>query len=215
MKATSGQFHFRYIANMDHLMLAAETLQKAETDLRGIVGKAAASGDYAGVLQIASWAKAIRDLLEKKSNTRDNSSDRVSTGSLTAVVQAKNSRTPRKKQADDYPRFFRKGDELVRIAWSRRARSEYQHKTSESVLKKLAETLFNAGKEGRVFSTDDVLPIQDDNGSTIPAYQAYVCIALLKQTGLIDQHGRQGYSIACDKDFVESVESIWQKLPNK
>src|SRR5262245_22157843 len=120
---------------MDHLLLAAEALRRAETDLREIVAKAASSGDYAGVVQIASWAKAVRDLLERKPAAADNGADFSSkTGVVATVVQVKNGRNPPKKQAEDYPRFFRKGDELIRVAWSRRARSEYQHKTSESIL---------------------------------------------------------------------------------
>jgi hypothetical protein len=195
-------------------MLAAETLQKAETDLRAVVAKAAASGDYAGVVQIASWAKAICDLLEKKPITHDNGADIVATnGGVTTVVQVKNGRTLPKKKADEYPRFFRKGDELVRVAWSRRARSEYQHKTSEAVLKSVTDTLSRLGRKGRMFSTDEVLPLRDPQGSEVPAYQAYVCIALLKMTGLIEQHGRQGYSISSPDEFTDAVDAIWRKLP--
>jgi hypothetical protein len=200
---------------MGHLALAAETLKKAETDLRDIVAKAAVGGDYAGVVRIASWAKAIRDLLERKPTIRDNGADLASTnGGVMSVVQAKNGRTLRKKQASEYPRFFRKGDELVRVAWSRRARSEYQHKTSEAVLKSVTETLSRLGTKGRIFSTDEVLPLRDPQGSEVPAYQAYVCIALLKMTGLIEQHGRQGYSISTPAEFTDAVDAIWRKLPS-
>lgn len=194
-------------------MLAVEGLQKAETKLRDIVAKAAAEGDYEGVVQIASWAKAIRDLVETKTTTRANGTDIVATnGGVTAVVQAKNGRAPRKRQADDYPRFFRKGDELLRVAWSRRARSEYQHKTSEAVLKSVTDTLSRLGRKGRIFSTDEVLPLRDPQGAEVPAYQVYVCIALLKMTGLIEQHGRQGYSISTPDEFTDAVDAIWRKL---
>ncbi len=199
---------------MDHLLLAAETLQKAETDLRDIVGKAAAKGDYAGVLQIASWAKAVRDLLEKTSTGRDGVADFVMTnGRVADVAHAKKGRTSPKKKTEEYPRFFRKGDELVRVAWSRRAQSEYQHKTSEAVFKSVTDTLSRLGRKGRIFSTDEVLPLRDPQGSEVPAYQAYVCIALLKMTGLIEQHGRQGYSISTPDEFTDAVNAIWRKLP--
>jgi hypothetical protein len=203
---------------MDHIVLAAETLQKAETDLRDIVAKAAAAGDYNGILQIASWAKALRDLLETKPAARDSAPDFACTnGGVTVVAQVKNGKSPakKKKAADDYPRFFRKGDELVRVAWSRRARSEYQHKTNETVLKTVTDTLSRLGKKGRIFSTDEVLPLKDPQGTEIPAYQAYVVIALLKLTGLIEPHGRQGYSISATDDLNKAVDAIWHKLPSK
>ena len=78
----------------------------------------------------------------------------------------------------------------------------------------LAKTLAEAGKDGRVFATDHVLPIHDPtDGSEIPNYQSYVGIAWLKQMGLIEQHGRQGYSIPRLAEFEKSVESVWSKLP--
>ncbi len=38
---------------------------------------------------------------------------------------------------------------------------------------------------------------------------------LLKQMALIDQHGRQGYSIPRLAQFKEAVEAVWQKLPKQ
>jgi hypothetical protein len=71
------------------------------------------------------------------------------------------------------------------------------------------------GVDGRVFSTDEFLPIKDStDGSDVPSYQAYVGISLLKQTGLIDQHGRQGYSIPRIAEFKDAVEAVWKNLPN-
>ena len=78
-------------------MLAAEVLQKSETALRDIVAKAAAAGDYAGIMQVASWAKAVRDLLEKKPTARDAGADfTVANGGAATAAQVKNRRTPRK-----------------------------------------------------------------------------------------------------------------------
>lgn len=202
---------------MDHILLAAEILQKAETDLRDIVAKAAAAGDYNGIVQIALWAKALCDLLETKPEARDSAPHfAFSTGHAAVVARVKNGKTlPKKKHTNEYPRFFRKGNELVRVAWSKRAKSEYQHKTSETVLKTVTDTLSRLGKEGRIFSTDEVLPLKDPQGTEIPAYQAYVVIALLKVTGLIEPHGRQGYSISAADDLNNAVDAIWHKLPSK
>ena len=71
----------------------------------------------------------------------------------------------------------------------------------------------DVGKDGRVFTTDDFLPISDGDGTEVPAYQAYVGIALLKQTARIDQHGRQGYTIPRLNEFKDAVEAVWRQLP--
>ncbi len=199
---------------MGHLTYAIETLNRAESDLRELVAKAAASGDYAAVVRIASWAQAVNDLAGKKPSSRDSGIDfAFSNGAVGMVGQVK-PRSTSKKHVNDYPRFFRHGNELVRVAWSRRAKSEYQHKTSEAVLKTVADTLTKVGSDGRIFSTDEFLPIRDPEGVEVPAYQIYVCIALLKLTGLIEQHGRQGYSISTPDEFTDSVDAIWRKLPS-
>jgi hypothetical protein len=201
---------------MSHLLQAAEFLQKTETRLRDLVAKAAAEGDYASVMQITSWAKALRELLEKKDGANANGVDiTFRNGHSTAAAEAKRARpSSGKQERRDYPRFFRRGEDLVRVAWSRRAKSEYQHKTSENILKVVAENIASVGREGRVFSTEEILPVRDRDGSEVPAYQTYVCIALLKMTGVLDQHGRQGYSIVPADDFIEVVDGIWRKLPS-
>ena len=67
-----------------------------------------------------------------------------------------------------------------------------------------------------MFCTDEFLPIHEvSDGSQVPNYQAYVGISLLKQTGLIDQHGRQGYSIPRITEFKNAVEAIWETIPEK
>jgi hypothetical protein len=203
---------------MEHVLLAAETLKKAESELRELVAKATASGDYNSVVQIASWARGLCDLLEQKPTTqRSRLTAPIADRKTTVAARVKNGRHQAKKKdvAGDYPRFFRKGDELVRVAWSRRARSEYQHKTTQVVLKKVADTLSRFGKKGRIFSTEEVLPLRDAEGTEIPAYQAYVVIALLKLAGLIEPHGRQGYSISSTEDLSQAVEALWRKLPSK
>jgi hypothetical protein len=110
----------------------------------------------------------------------------------------------------------RQGDYLVRISWSKREKKEYRHKAPFSILKALATAMTDKGGEGRVFSTDEFLPIHEvSDGGQVPNYQAYVGISLLKKTGLIDQHGRQGYSIPRITEFKSAVEAIWETIPKE
>lgn len=208
---------FRYIASMNHLALACESLRNAEASLRDLAAKAATDGDYASVMQIASWAQAVKEISSGTTATHENRAGIAAANcSRRVVTQTKLSKRPKRKEhTSEYPKFFRRGDQLVRIAWSKRDDAEYQHKTSFAVLKQLAEMLTSVGTEGRIFSTDEILPVQDQDGRPIPTYQAYVCIAFLKQAGLIDQHGRQGYSLACGNDIKNAVDSIWETIPDR
>lgn len=216
-KTLVSRLWFRYIRGMDYLASAADALQNAEESLRDLAAKAATGGDYASVMLIASWAQAVKDIPGgKPTGCSDRAGIAIANGSRRVFVSAKASkRTGRKKSSDEYPKFFRHGDQLIRVAWSKRDRSEYQHKTSQAILRQFADTLSSAGKEGRVFSTDEILPLQDVDGQPVPAYQVYVCIALLKQAGLIDQHGRQGYSLTRGEDLKKAIDSIWRSLSEK
>jgi hypothetical protein len=118
-----------------------------------------------------------------------------------------------KREQRSYPLFFRQGDQVVRIAWSKREKKEYRHKAGYAILKVLAKSMAEKGADGRVFATEQFLPVRDAQNSEVPNYQAYVGISLFKQIGLIDQHGRQGYSIPRLADFKDAVEAVWKKLP--
>jgi hypothetical protein len=75
--------------------------------------------------------------------------------------------------------------------------------------------MLERGADGRIFSTDELLPLCDNGGADVPSYQVYAGIALFKQTGLIDQHGRRGYSIPRPKELKDAVEAVLQNLPEK
>jgi hypothetical protein len=196
---------------------AVEILQHAENSLRTLVGEAAANGDYENVLPLASWAQAIRDLI-KTAVGRLNPGGNREESEQVRVKDPKRSSTqlpvrrvnPRKA----YPRFFRQGDQLVKVAWSKREKKEYQHKAGFTVLMALSSALAKMGADGRVLSTDRFVPLKNPADDTeFPTYQVYVCLALLKHVGLVDQHGRQGYSIPQLLEFAKAVEGAWRQLP--
>jgi hypothetical protein len=58
-----------------------------------------------------------------------------------------------------------------------------------------------------------VLPLKDPaTGSAYPDYPFYVCLAWLKSSGLVIQHGRQGYSLPRGIELDKSVEALWTNL---
>jgi hypothetical protein len=197
---------------MTILNRASHLLQETEAKLRELVSDAATSGDYASVVQIASWARTLSELPNAKSTEKVSKIVRVPSHPQNGAKGPKQISLSKRGQRS-YPLFFRQGDHVVRIAWSKSEKKEYQHKTAYAVLKLLAKSMAEKGADGRVFATEQFLPIRDIQNSEVPNYQAYVGIALFKQAGLIDQHGRQGYSIPRLGDFKDAVEAIWKKLP--
>lgn len=205
---------------MDALKQAITLLQETESKLRGLLSNAATAGDYATVVRIAAWARGLSDLVNGTSGVPGNrtalQSDapaRKDGRSSTEIPKTKHS-APKQAQKT-YPIFLRHDDQVVRLAWSKREKKEYRHKVPLAALKTLTKTMAEKGADGRVISTDQFLPIRDAAGVEIPNYQSYVGISLLKHTGLIDQHGRQGYSIPRIADFKDAAEAVWKKLPER
>lgn len=182
------------------LAKAIKVLTKCEEDLRALVAAAADSGDYDAVLRITSWAKQIASM----------------SGAALAVAPEKRAATDSPKKAPVrpvYPRFLRRGDQLIKIGWSKREKSEYEHKAPRQTALILARVIAEAGKDGRIFQINGLLPLIDPkDGSEIPDYQVYLVVAWWRSSGLLDQHGRQGYSIPNAGQLQDAVESAWTKL---
>lgn len=187
---------------------AAKLLVKCEADLRALAALAVDSGDYDAVLRITSWAKQLSAM--SGGATLPTSAEKAPTANVHANVQKKTKVRPA------YPRFARRGDQLVKFGWSKREKSEYEHKAPRKAGLVLAKVAAEAGKDGRVFQINALLPLSDPaDGSAIPDYQVYLVIAWWRSAGLLDQHGRQGYSIPKASQLYQTVESAWTSLPEE
>lgn len=194
---------------------ALEVLRETEEKLRALLSQAAKSGDYPSVVRVAAWAQTVSGLARSKVVETPASEAIRKTRNTPASSSIRTRSRASSPHQNGYPRFFRQGDELIRIAWSKKEKKEYRHKTPYAALKALADTIAIKGVDGRVFATDEFLPILLNDGVEVPNYQAYVGISFLKQTGLIDQHGRQGYSIPRAAELKDAVEAFWKKLPDR
>lgn len=181
---------------------AIKRIAQCESEFRKLLAEAADAGDYDSVLKLTSWAKQLaaltaapqRDLLLNKSE----------------ISQAQLKRTTKR---NEYPRFGRRGDALVKVGWSKREKKEYEHKAQRRVVDLLIRTLVPTGESGRIFQSTDILPLTDPNDETeVPSYQVYLMLAWLRSIALLDQHGRQGYSVPNVRELPTAVESAWQSL---
>lgn len=219
---------------------AIEALAEAERRLRDLVGQAAAVGEYDAVGQIAEAARTMGAIARTWRNG-DLSARPVSggTAAMNAAAQPGASIEPGEAPAPpagpagtrrrgrrparqskrapargEYPKFFRRGDQLIKIGWSRKGRREYEHKAPRPVVDALAAAISRRAGGGRLFTSDQVMPLKDPaTAEELPGYQAYVALAWFKSAGLVKQHGRSGYSVKNGNGLAEAVRSSWQKLP--
>lgn len=114
-----------------------------------------------------------------------------------------------------YPRFFRDGEWLIKVGWSKKTKNEYEHRAPRRILDLLMRRIQELGGGGK-FEIEQILPILDlEQGTEIPSYQIYLLIAWLRQLKLLVQHGRRGYSISNLKDFRIRIQQAWEKVPNR
>lgn len=214
-----------------------QALQECESQLRGLLAEAAAVGDYEAALQLTEWARgvAVLETVRLPANkvgwnsslTRHHEDDGADHTSSSERISTKNSTRQRKKNSVHvarrkrktagaaYPKFARFKNELVKIGWSKKAKKEYQHKAPHRVVDSLVDHLIKVGAAGKVFSTEQLFPLRvKDNDSEIPSYQAYLCLAWLRNQNLIEQVGRHGYRMAEPTSLREAVEQQWRALPS-
>lgn len=183
-------------------------IRDAEAGLRDLVAASAGSADYQEIQQLLEWARGLNGLLQP-------SSEPASVAQLASPkrINAKPARAALPQRDAAYPRFSRTEHELIRIAWSKRERREYTHKAPRRAFDAVVAALQRVGANGRVFATDSFMPLNDADGAQFPNYQVYVVLSLLKHLAIIDQHGRQGYSISRPNDLARATETVWERLP--
>ncbi len=213
---------------MDTLAKGLSILRRAEVALREVAREAAGAGDYQAIMTLAAWGQELARL----STSAGSTPQRGSSVSSTAVplggpsaspsraepagrVRRRHTRDPRPKgrgPGEGYPRFFRKGDLLVKVGWSKREKAQYQHKAPRDVLGAVVEALQRSSGDQDLIAIPALLPLKGPGGEEIPPYQVYVCLAWLRTLGLIEQHGREGYSVGSPGALSGDVSAAWEGL---
>lgn len=195
----------------------AAVLQGAEKSLVALASEAAGARDYELASAIIQLAREIELLPKRYPNVF------VSDGVAEKATPAAASPAPVSSSAiarvsspkkGTYPQFARDGDSLIKIGWSKADKAEYQHKSPKAVLDTLVVSLEKLGSGGKVFAMDSVIPLSSPtDGSEIPPYQAYLCLAWLRDVDAILQHGRRGYSLRRDRNLSAMVDEAWRAMP--
>lgn len=173
---------------------ARQALAACESTLKGLMAQAAQAGDYPTVVTLTSWAQTVSGL-DKPNNAA-------------APKPPATSSPKRTKTTEAYPRFRKRGDELVKFGWSKTGRREYQHRADRTVLSSLVSRLTELGSAKRVKPATAFGPAGTDQPLD---YQHYVVLGWLKGLGLIQQHGRQGYTVPDPKGLNAAVNAAWDQ----
>ncbi len=197
---------------------ATEVIERAEKEIAALASDAAAQRDYGRASMLLALAQQIRDAahpIAATSNSSKGNGAVLGSAKIGPVTRPPASRVApaRASARTGYPYFNREGDNLVKVGWSKSDRATYEHRSPRSVLERLGERVKQAGATGNRFTTEDLMPLHDQNGAELPSYQAYLCLAWLVSIGLLERHGRQGYTMAHIEDFDSILNGAWSELP--
>lgn len=214
---------------MDFDRRVTEIIEGAEKALAGLASEAASARDYARAASLLAVAQRVADAANPAGAIRfatapapasqpdiqrspANAYLRVAeSGDFDDVVR----QLEKKKGASTYPRFKREDDTLVKIGWSKSDKATYEHRSPRSVLDNLVHRIQEISGNGLRFTTDQLLPMVDETGTELPSYQCYLCLAWLVAEGLVDRHGRQGYTLDVPGDLGQAVDAKWQSLARR
>jgi hypothetical protein len=187
-------------------------LDRAESELRGLISSAAKNGDYQAIDGARMAAGHVREIIAlvgdpggRGARNSMQANDRTSKRTASVV------RRTRQSKRRSYPKFYVRGGVLHKVGWSKKEGQEYVHKLPldayEQILRATAE--LSMKKHGPVTS-DAILDLLTENGASIPIYQIYVTLALLRENGAVRKQGRDGY--LAEPDVQSRAKDVWSSL---
>jgi hypothetical protein len=207
---------------MSYTLKAIEVLSAAADSLRGVVTQAYTAKAYGDLSKVAGAVDAIAaliwDLGGGESPTTAIPTPAPESKGLEVAPSAKQiaastrTATPTVRRAG-YPRYFRDGDRLLKVAWSKKERRPYEHRAPEAVVQTLIEAVRKKKGEGKLFEAADVLPLAAENGEEYPSYQSYIALAWLRHVGIVAKKGRKGYVIRPGSAAPDKVARLWASVP--
>ncbi len=190
-----------------------QILNEAQAQLRSLLQEALANNRYTDVAEIARVADRLAQLGAESglAPPTDESAHPARVSRPSAAPPTRHTRPSR-----TFPRFEREGDKLVKIAWSKKDRAEYEHKAPRNVVDLLIEAIRNRKGEGAKFEAPDVLPLKDSKTRReVPSYQSYLALAWLRHEGVIAKYGREGYLLKPTTAQREHIAELWEALPSR
>jgi hypothetical protein len=196
---------------------AATILSDAELHLRDLISDAATGGDYDTVRQLSIIAERLaserNSLLgipapsvhEVLARARGNASASRKTGRGRPSAAA----------SAGYPRFELRNGVLSKVGWSKKTRGEYEQRLPWEVYERTIQALASLTKgRASVVTAEQILAALGESGDQgTPAYQVYIVLALLRQKGVVEKRGREGYRLlAPPSDLVARSQSLWETI---
>jgi len=203
---------------------ALAVLREAEAKLCDLVPEALAKRRYEHAGQLMELARMLSDARSPEMNHDVGKRARArASGTQAGPTRSRKPRpASRTRQANRnakgkgsaHPKFFREGNALLKLGWSRKSRSEYEHRAPRDAAFAVAKRVAEVASRKSWFTVEDLGDVRIAQGEEpISGCQVYLCVAWFRRAGLVVQHGRRGYSLpVASAKFPAKVKSAWGAL---
>jgi hypothetical protein len=188
---------------MDRLQASIVVLREAELAIRKLSSDAIGEGQYETASRLIGLSVRLAGLVS------ESAAGGVTHGLAVAGqerAQPVNGGGVRK----EYPLFERRGQELVKVGWSKTDGAEYEHGAPWVLVEAIVERLDGIGGMKRCFESGTLLAVGE--ALSAPAYQVYVVLAWLRNLGLVEANGRKGYFLPAGRQLGAAVQAKWLEL---
>ena len=185
---------------------AAQVISEAEDGMRTLIGEAAVKGDYEAVRMLSAVAENLAGIGRRVGGATDSADLKISPPSQVRRRAAKPRNRKRQSMKAGYPRFKVYGNTLLRIGWSRKSQSEYEHRVPQNSFEVIIEALTRLSEE-----TKGLIVAQDlIEECGLPGYQVYAVLGLLSEALILERRSREGYSVL-SPNISGGAEGAWLK----
>lgn len=198
---------------MEKIKQARALVAATEAKVRDLIEAAAREAQYDELSELVAIAQALKRL-GGASTAISNSPSRASSAAAQQPLAVAEPRSPGPKSGKDFPRFERDGDRLVKLGWSKRDRTVYEHKASKDVVEAVAFALAQFPRE-RAFRMEEALPVQLPDGTEVPSYQPYLVLAWLRDRGAVEKIGKDGYRWTIERFEQSDFQAVWTSTPRR
>lgn len=182
-------------------------LVDAEAAVLKVLADAAAVRDYAAIDHARILAGKLRKLYQEMDSGDTTGKTPEVKGPSRIVAKKSGSKSPGSKKKG-YPKFLFRDGSLYKLGWSKKKNDEYVHRVPVAVVTLVSSALQALAGSTAPVSSEQILESDPLKGS-VPNYQVYIVLAFLKDRGIINPVGREGFQLPPQiKSTVDEIVGV-------
>lgn len=208
---------------MDPVSQASDLLAGVEVALRRLIENCLSTESYGAIAELARLAEGVSQLRRSVNGRSDRSplefnGKEVTVGPSPAPPEPNGARRVTVKptaQAQEYPRFQREADKLIKIGWSDREKQSYEHRAPKAAVLRVCDEISRRSLRAKRFRMEDVLSELASGRDALPTYQAYLTLAWLRSLRVVDRDGKDGYRVKDGQLSQDRVHDLWESAEER